>query len=207
MGKGIRVGMRLNKRGFSLIELLLVVTIILVIIAIGTPMILRSMQSAYDASAVAYLRHMQSAQEAYRITNGEYADNFNELTLFKTSQLRAAALWNTPASYGLVPLAVAAPMEPVASEQEDTEEDEEDEEESTPPGQGGTPPGGGGPPSPDLVVYSMYIFGLMRTQADGWECTAEPVRDRTANRYFFTDNSGVIRFAVGSLADASSPPI
>ena len=194
------------------------VAIILVIIAIGTPMILRSMQSAYDASAVAYLRHMQSAQEAYRITNGEYADNFNELTPFITSQLQAAALWNTPASYGLVPLAVAAPMEPVASEQEDTEEDEEEStppgqggtppgQGGTPPGQGGTPPGGGGPPSPDLVVYSMYIFGLMRTQADGWECTAEPVRDRTANRYFFTDNSGVIRFAVGPLADASSPPI
>ena len=204
VGKGIRVGMRLNKRGFSLIELLLVVAIIMVIFAIGTPYLLRSTQTAYDASAVAYLRHMQSAQEAYRITNGEYADNFNELTPFITSQLQAAAFWNTPASYGLVPLAVAAPMEPVASEQEDPEEDEE---ESPPPEQGETPPDGGGPPSPDQVVYSMYIFGLTRTQPDGWECTAEPVRDRTANRYFFTDSSGVIRFAVGSLADASSPPI
>ena len=216
--------MRLHKRGFSLIELLLVVAIIMVIFAIGTPYLLRSTQTAYDASAVAYLRHMQSAQEAYRITNGEYADNFNELTPFITSQLQAAAFWNTPASYGLVPLAVAAPMEPVASEQEDPEDpegDEEDEEESpppergetppeqdgTPPEQGETPPDGGGPPSPDQVVYSMYIFGLTRTQPDGWECTAEPVRDRTANRYFFTDSSGVIRFAVGSLADASSPPI
>ena len=74
--------MRLNKRGFSLIELLLVVAIIMVIFAIGTPYLLRSMQSAHDAGAVAYLRQMQRAQENYRVVNGEYADSFDQLGVY-----------------------------------------------------------------------------------------------------------------------------
>ena len=171
--------MRSNRRGFSLVELLLVVAIILVIIAIGTPYILRSTQTAYEASAVAYLRQLQRAQENYRIVNGEFADTFSQLEPYLTSELAPSRFPLSP--FPRVLLAHAGP--------------------------GGTPPGGGGPPSPDLVVYSMYIFELTRTQLDRWEATAEPVRGRTANRYFFADNSGVIRFAVGSLADASSPPI
>ena len=168
-----------NRRGFSLIELILVMAIILVIIAIGTPYILRSMQTAYDASAVAYLRQMQRAQENYRVVNREYAKSFDQLGVYITDSV--------PTGQG-----------------------------GTPPGQGGTLPGQGGTPPgqakkgaapPDQNVNSMYIFELTRLDADNWECTAEPVRDRTANRYFFTDNSGVIRFAFGSLADASSSPI
>ena len=210
--------MRSNRRGFSLVELLLAVAIILVIIAIGTPYYLRSMQIAHDAGAVAYLRQLQTAQENYRATHGEYADGFTDLMPFITNEPQAAALWNTPTSYGFVPLAVAAPMEPFAFEQDDQGDDDE---EVTPLGQGGTPPGQGQakkgsiPPGQakkgatfrEQTINSMYIFELTRLDAGNWECTAEPVRDRTANRYYFTDNSGVIRFAVGSLADASSPPI
>ena len=161
-----------KRRGFSLIELILVMAIILVIIAIGTPYILRSMQTAYDASAVAYLRQMQRAQENYRVVNREYAKSFDQLGVYITDSV--------PTGQG-----------------------------GTPPGQGVTPPGQAkkGAAPPDQTVNSMYIFELTRLDADNWECTAEPVRDRTANRYFFTDNSGVIRFAGGSLADASSPPI
>ena len=165
--------MRLNKRGFSLVELLLVMAIILVIIAIGTPIFLGSMQKAYDASAVAYLRQMQRAQENYRVVNREYAESFEQLGIYITDS---------------VPTGQGGPG-------------------GTPPGQGGTPPGQGGPSPPSQTVNSMYIFELTRSAGDQWEATAEPVRDRTANRYFFTDNSGVIRFAMGSLADASSPPI
>ena len=53
----------------------------------------------------------------------------------------------------------------------------------------------------------MYIFWLTRPQLDHWECTAEPVRDRTINKFFYSDNAGLIRYAVGSLADSSSPMI
>ncbi len=176
--------MRLNKRGFSLIELLLVVAIILVIIAISTPMILRSMQQAYDASAVAYLRQLQGAQENYRLVNREYADSFSQLEPYLTSQLAPRGLPLSP--FPRVVLAHAGPV----------------------PLQVGTPPGqGGGAPQVDQLVRSMYIFGMTRSAGDHWEATAEPVRDRTDNRYYYTDETGVIRFAVGSLADASSPPI
>ena len=175
--------MRLNKRGFSLIELLLVVAIILVIIAIGTPIFLQSMQQAYDASAVAYLRQLQRAQENYRVVNREYADSFSQLESYLTSELAPPSLPFSP--FPRMVLAHAGPV----------------------PVKGGTPPGQGGPPPPSQTVNSMYIFELTRSAGDHWEATAEPVRDRTANRYYFTDNSGVIRFAMGSLADASSPPI
>ena len=125
-----------NKRGFSLIELIIVVAIILVIMAIGTPYFLRSTQRAYEVSALLYLRHIHSAQETYRLTNGEYADRFTELTPFITGELQSAALWNTPTSYGLVTLAVAAPMYPAAPSQEQEDGEEESEEESTPPRRG-----------------------------------------------------------------------
>jgi prepilin-type N-terminal cleavage/methylation domain-containing protein len=55
-------------RGFSLIELLIVVTVILVISAIAIPSFLRSRLRANEASAVASLRVINSAAVTYSIT-------------------------------------------------------------------------------------------------------------------------------------------
>ncbi|HEY6270412.1 MAG TPA: prepilin-type N-terminal cleavage/methylation domain-containing protein, partial [Terriglobales bacterium] len=54
-------------RGFSLIELLIVVAIILVIAAIAIPGLLRSRISANDARAIANIRTLNSAEVSYQI--------------------------------------------------------------------------------------------------------------------------------------------
>ena len=55
-------------RGFSLIELLIVVAIILIIAAIAIPNMLRSKLSANQASAVANLRTITTASVSYWVT-------------------------------------------------------------------------------------------------------------------------------------------
>src|ERR1700682_4311675 len=61
--------MRNNKqKGFSLIELLIVVAIILIIAAIAIPNLLRSKMAANEASAVASLRTLNTCIVAYSVT-------------------------------------------------------------------------------------------------------------------------------------------
>lgn len=57
-----------NRNGFSLIELLLVVSVILIISAIAVPNFLRSRQRANEASAVASIRTINTAAVTYSIT-------------------------------------------------------------------------------------------------------------------------------------------
>src|SRR5881628_1183757 len=62
---------RMNKdRGFSLLELLIVVAIILIIATIAIPSLMRSRQAAQESSAVAQIRTINTAEVTYLSANG-----------------------------------------------------------------------------------------------------------------------------------------
>jgi len=64
--------MRKKQKGFSLIELLIVVAIILIIAAIAIPNLLRSKMAANEASAVGSLRTINTACVAYSTSYGSF---------------------------------------------------------------------------------------------------------------------------------------
>lgn len=71
----------MKERGFSLIELLIVVAIILVIAAIAIPNLIRARIQANEASAVSSIRAINTAQVAYASTYSAvgYANNLSFL--------------------------------------------------------------------------------------------------------------------------------
>lgn len=70
-----------RQQGFSLIELLIVVAVILVIAAIAIPNFMRSRIAANEASAVYAIRSITTAQTTYKITYPEvgYASEIAKL--------------------------------------------------------------------------------------------------------------------------------
>lgn len=72
-----------KQRGFSLIELLIVVAIILIIAAIAIPNLMKSKQATNQAAAAANIRTIIGAEHTFSITyfasSGGFADNLTRL--------------------------------------------------------------------------------------------------------------------------------
>jgi len=72
--------MRRKQKGFSLIELLIVVAIILIIAAIAIPSLIQSKMTANEASAVQTIRDFNTAQSMYAIQYGQgFSTNLSSL--------------------------------------------------------------------------------------------------------------------------------
>src|ERR1700737_4834402 len=155
--------MRNKQKGFSLIELLIVVAIILIIAAIAIPNLLRSRMAANEASAVGSLRTLNTACVSYSST---YGIGFPG-ALASLAPSSAA----TSANADLIDSVLAS----------------------------GTKSG---------YTFTYTAGAVSGGVVPTYSVQAGPiVVQQTGTRYFFTDQSGVIRQHVGSAASNSDIPI
>jgi type IV pilus assembly protein PilA len=68
-----------DQKGFTLIELMIVIAIIGILAAIAIPQFNAYRKRSYNSSAVADLRNAATAQEAYFVDNSDYCDTTSTL--------------------------------------------------------------------------------------------------------------------------------
>jgi prepilin-type N-terminal cleavage/methylation domain-containing protein len=73
--------LRKPRRGFTLVELAVVVVIIGVLAAFGVPRFLQSVERSKASEAFGYLAALRSAQERYQAREGTYADDLDKLDI------------------------------------------------------------------------------------------------------------------------------
>jgi type IV pilus assembly protein PilA len=150
--------MRNKQKGFSLIELLIVVAIILIIAAIAIPNLLRSKMAANEASAVGSLRTINTSSVAFSTTYGNYPTVLSDLGPSTSPTSTAADLIDSALVTG---------------------------------------------------TKSGYAFAYKASGTyQQYSITAGPTAvGVTGQRYFFTDQSGVIRVNLTTTAASTDNPI
>src|ERR1700739_1259901 len=150
--------MKKQQKGFSLIELLIVVAIILIIAANPTPNLLRSKMPANEASAVGSMRTINTSSVAFSTTYGNYPTKLSDLGPSTAPTSTAADLIDSALVAGSTG-------------------------ESTFPCSAASP-------------YQSYSLQASPTTPGV-----------TGQRYFFTDQSGVIRYNLSATASSTDSPI
>lgn len=85
-----------NRKGFTLVEVMIVVAIIGLLAAIAIPNLLRARINANDGAAKGDLRAFSTAAESYRAANNSYPGNISLLTSGTPSYLDTT--WSTGAT-------------------------------------------------------------------------------------------------------------
>ena len=68
-------------RGFTLVELAVVIVIIGMLSAFGVPRFIKSVERSKAAEAFSYMKALQSAQERYRAREGTYANDIVKIDI------------------------------------------------------------------------------------------------------------------------------
>ena len=88
-----------TRKGFTLVELAVVIVIIGVLAAFGVPRFLQSVEKSKAAEAFNYLSAIQSAEERYLAQNGTYASAISALDI----QLPSPQYFTVPSTITVTP--------------------------------------------------------------------------------------------------------
>jgi type IV pilus assembly protein PilE len=101
---GVRRGAAAGRRGFTIIELLIAVVIVVILLAVALPSYQGSMRKSRRTEAFTALTSIQQAQERHRSTNPAFTTNLTDATTASPPGLGVAAT----TSSGYYGLAVAS---------------------------------------------------------------------------------------------------
>lgn len=91
--------MKLNRRGFTLVEIMIVVAIIALLATIAIPSFMKSRNTARQSSCINNLRLMQHAKEQWATTNGKMDTDTPNLTSDIVPYLKSAPTCPSGGSY------------------------------------------------------------------------------------------------------------
>jgi prepilin-type N-terminal cleavage/methylation domain-containing protein len=165
-----------KQNGFSLIELLIVIAIILIIAAIAIPNLMRSKMAANEASAISSLRTINTAEVTYATVYPSVGYSNDMASLGGTPAACSAAGGATSATACIIDQVLANATTLATAK------------------------------SGYFYTYGGLIaVGGVNT---GYTVTASPTIVGTAGqRYFFTDQSGVLRYGLTGPATLASSAI